>query len=192
MSEGLLFILSGPSGVGKDAAIKLMQQQRFPMHYAVTATTRPIRENEIAGKDYIFLSQDEFEGMLERDDFLEHADVYGKCYGTPKNQVLEPLAKGQDVLLKVDVQGADTVKDKMPHAIRIFLAPASFEELKERLESRLTESPEALLRRLREAEAEMAHAGEFDYVVYNRAGELEAAVREIQDIVLKEKARVEA
>ncbi|HLQ34433.1 MAG TPA: guanylate kinase [Chloroflexota bacterium] len=192
MPEGLLFILSGPSGVGKDAAIKLMQQQRFPMHYAVTATTRPIRENEIAGKDYIFLSQDEFEGMLERDDFLEHADVYGKCYGTPKNQVLEPLAKGQDVLLKVDVQGADTVKDKMPHAIRIFLAPASFEELKERLESRLTESPEALLRRLREAEAEMAHAGEFDYVVYNRAGELEAAVREIQDIVLKEKARVEA
>ncbi len=192
MPEGLLFILSGPSGVGKDAAIKLMQQQRFQMHYAVTATTRPIRENEIAGKDYIFLSQDEFEGMLERDDFLEHADVYGKCYGTPKNQVLEPLAKGQDVLLKVDVQGADTVKDKMPHAIRIFLAPASFEELKERLESRLTESPEALLRRLREAEAEMAHAGEFDYVVYNRAGELEAAVREIQDIVLKEKARVEA
>jgi len=192
MPEGLLFILSGPSGVGKDAAIKLMQQQRFPMHYAVTATTRPIRENEIAGKDYIFLSQDEFEGMLERDDFLEHADVYGKCYGTPKNQVLEPLAKGQDVLLKVDVQGADTVKDKMPHAIRIFLAPASFEELKERLESRLTESPEALLRRLREAEAEMAHAGEFDYVVYNRAGELEAAVREVQDIVLKEKARVEA
>jgi len=192
MPEGLLFILSGPSGVGKDAAIKLMQQQRFPMHYAVTATTRPIRENEIAGKDYIFLSQDEFEGMLERDDFLEHADVYGKCYGTPKNQVLEPLAKGEDVLLKIDVQGADTVKDKMPHAIRIFLAPASFEELKERLESRLTESPEALLRRLREAEAEMAHAGEFDYVVYNRAGELEAAVREIQDIVLKEKARVEA
>jgi guanylate kinase len=185
-----LFILSGPSGVGKDAAIKLMQQQCFPMHYAVTATTRPIRPNEVAGKDYIFLSQPQFDAMLAAEGFLEHADVYGKCYGTPRDQVLEPLARGEDVLLKIDVQGADTVKEKLPKAIRIFLAPSNFQELRQRLVDRMTDSGEALQRRLLEAESEMAHAGEFDYVVYNRADQLEAAVAEIQDIVRKEKAEV--
>ncbi|SRR5438093_7811774 len=190
MPEGLLFILSGPSGVGKDAAIKLMQEHGFPMHYAVTATTRPIRDQEIAGRDYIFLAQHEFDRMLREDEFLEHADVYGKCYGTPKAQVLEPLSRGENVLLKIDVQGADTIKAKMPQAIRIFLAPSGFQELKQRLESRLTESSDALLRRLREAEAEMAHSGEFDYVVYNRADELETAVRDIQDVIRKETSRV--
>jgi len=158
------------------------------MHYAVTATTRPIRPNEIAGKDYIFLSQAEFDAMLAAEGFLEHADVYGKCYGTPRDQVLEPLARGEDVLLKIDVQGADTVKEKLPEAIRIFLAPSNFQELRQRLMDRMTDSGEALQRRLLEAESEMAHAGEFDYVVYNRADELEAAVAEIQDIVRREKA----
>jgi guanylate kinase len=189
MPEGLLFILSGPSGVGKDAVIKLMQEQHFPMHYAVTATTRPIRAGEVAGKDYLFVTQDEFDRMVANDEFLEHANVYGKQYGTPKSQVLEPMAAGQDVLLKIDVQGADTVKDKVPQAIRIFLAPPSFQELRARLERRMTDSGEALLRRLHEAEGEMAHSGEFDYVVYNHAGELEAAVRDIQEIIHTEKAR---
>src|SRR5581483_3578325 len=129
MPEGLLFILSGPSGVGKDAAIKRLKAKGFPMHYAVTATTRTIRPGEIAGDDYIFLTAEEFERMLRDDEFLEYADVYGKQYGTPKAQVLDPLAAGQDVLLKIDTQGADTIKDKLPHAVRIFLAPPNFEEL---------------------------------------------------------------
>lgn len=188
MPEARLFILSGPSGVGKDAVIKRLKAGGFPMHYAVTATTRAIRPGEVAGHDYIFLTAAEFEDMLERDQFLEHADVYGKRYGTPKAQVLEPLVAGTDVLLKIDTQGADTVKSKLPHAVRIFLAPPNFEELKRRLTERLTESEDALLRRLREAEAEMACMGEYDHVVYNHSDALDDAVREIQAIVQQEKA----
>ncbi|HEX6511859.1 MAG TPA: guanylate kinase [Chloroflexota bacterium] len=192
-TSGLLFILSGPSGVGKDAAIKQLKSCCFPMHYAVTATTRPIRPGERAGEDYIFLTHEQFDGMLARNEFLEHANVYGERYGTPKAQVLEPLAQGQDVLLKIDVQGADTVKDSMPGAIRIFLAPPSFSELESRLRERdrLTTSEETLLRRLHEAEAEMAHAGEFDHVVYNQRERLDEAVRQIQEIVLNEKRKRE-
>jgi guanylate kinase len=193
-SEGLLFILSGPSGVGKDAAIKSLKARGFPMHYVVTATTRPIRPGEVPGCDYIFLTQEEFDRALAADEFLEHANVYGMLYGTPKAQVLPPLAEGRDVLLKIDVQGADAVKERMPRAIRIFLAPPSFQELERRLRERdrLNASEEILLRRLHEAEAEMAHAGEYDYVVYNHSDQLEEAVAEIQDIVLKERARARA
>jgi guanylate kinase len=190
MPEALLFILSGPSGVGKDAAIKRLKANGFPMHYAVTATTRGIRPGEVAGHDYIFLTPAEFDRMLEADEFLEYADVYGKRYGTPKAEVLEPLTTGCDVLLKIDTQGADTVKAKLPHAVRIFLAPPNFEELKRRLTERLTESEEALVRRLREAEAEMACMGEYDHVVYNHSDALDDAVRDIQDIVQMEKAKV--
>jgi guanylate kinase len=159
------------------------------MHYVVTATTRAIRPGEVAGCDYIFLTQEEFDKALAEDQFLEHANVYGMLYGTPKSQVLGPLSEGQDVLLKIDVQGADTVKGKMPHAVRIFLAPPSFQELENRLRERdrLNTSEETLLRRLHEAEAEMAHAGEYDYVVYNHSDQLERAVAEIQEIVLGER-----
>lgn len=194
MPEGQLFILSGPSGVGKDAVIKLLKARAFPMHYVVTATTRSIRPGEIAGEDYIFLTHAEFDGMLARDEFLEYANVYGERYGTPKQQVLEALEKGEDVLLKIDVQGADTVKNKVPNCFRIFLAPPSFHELESRLRERdrLTTSEEKLLRRLREAESEMAHAGEFDQTIYNHSEQLEQAVDEIQQIVLKERDRARA
>ena len=187
MPEGRLFILSGPSGVGKDAAIKALKARDFPMHYAVTATTRPIREEEVAGLDYLFLTHAEFDRLLAADGFLEHAEVYGERYGTPNDQVLPQLAQGRDVLLKVDVQGADAVKSKMPRAIRIFLAPPSFQALERRLRDRerLRASEAKLLRRLHEVEAEMAHAGEYDHIVYNRDEELESAVDEIQDIILK-------
>jgi guanylate kinase len=194
MPEGQLFILSGPSGVGKDAVIKLLKARAFPMHYVVTATTRSIRPGEIAGEDYIFLTQTEFDGMLARDEFLEHANVYGERYGTPKQQVLEALGQGEDVLLKIDVQGADTVKNKVPNCFRIFLAPPSFHELESRLRERdrLTTSEEKLRRRLREAESEMAHADEFDRTIYNHSEQLEQAVDEIQQIVLKERDRARA
>lgn len=178
-------MLSGPSGVGKDAVIKSLKARGFPMHYAVTATTRPIREEETAGEDYIFLTHAEFDRLLGADGFLEHAQVYGERYGTPKHQVLPPLASGDDVLLKVDVQGADTVKAKMPHTIRIFLAPPSFQALERRLRERerLRASEQKLLDRLHKVESEMSHAGEYDYVVYNRDGELEQAVDEIEQIL---------
>jgi guanylate kinase len=185
MPEGRLFILSGPSGVGKDAVIKTLQARGFPLHYAVTATTRPIREEEVAGVDYIFLSHPEFDRLLAEDGFLEHAEVYGERYGTPNEQVLPHLSRGQDVLLKVDVQGADTVKGKMPQTIRIFLAPPSFPVLERRLRERerLRVSEQKLLDRLHKVESEMAHAGEYDFVVYNHDAELEAAVNEIEDIL---------
>src|SRR5690242_10762719 len=159
-----------------------MREQRFPMHYAVTATTRPIRSNEIPGHDYLFVTVDEFERIRTSDGFLEYAEVYGKWYGTPKDQVLPGLEEGQDVLLNVDVEGADTVKPKMPQAVSIFLAPSSFDELKERLTDRMAER-NAVEQRLREAESEMTRAGEFDYIVYNRRGELDEAVRQIQEII---------
>lgn len=185
MPEGRLFVLSGPSGVGKDAVIKSLKAHGFPMHYAVTATTRPIREEETAGDDYIFLTHSEFDRLLGEDGFLEHAQVYGERYGTPKAQVLPCLARGENVLLKVDVQGADTVKAKMPHTVRIFLAPPSFQVLEQRLRDRerLRVSEQKLLDRLHQVEAEMSHAGEYDYVVYNRDGELEEAVQQIEDIL---------
>jgi guanylate kinase len=185
MPEGRLFILSGPSGVGKDAVIKSLKAHGFPMHYAVTATTRHIREEEEAGVDYIFLSHPEFDHLLAEDGFLEHAEVYGERYGTPKEQVLPHLEQGQDVLLKVDVQGADTVKERMPETIRIFLAPPSFQVLERRLRERerLRASEQKLLDRLHKVEYEMAHAGEYDHIVYNHDNELEAAVDEIEQIV---------
>lgn len=188
-TAGLLFVLSGPSGVGKDAVLKLMRATDVGVgiYYPVTATTRHIRPGEVHGVDYLFLTTGEFERMLTEDGFFEHAEVYGNHYGIPKTQVLEPLERGQDVLLKIDVQGADTVKTKEPRAIRIFLAPPSYDDLKARLEARLTESEEALRRRLQEAEAEMAYAGEFDHVVYNHDGQLEAAVDEIRQIIENER-----
>jgi guanylate kinase len=185
MPEGRLFILSGPSGVGKDAVIKSLKARGFPMHYAVTATTRPIRAEEVAGDDYLFLTHEQFDRLLAEDGFLEHAQVYGERYGTPKEQVLPFLAAGENVLLKVDVQGADTVKDKMPHTVRIFLAPPSFQVLERRLRERerLRASEEKLLARLRQVESEMARAGEYDCVVYNRDDELEQAVNEIERLL---------
>ncbi|HEU0169642.1 MAG TPA: guanylate kinase [Chloroflexota bacterium] len=191
-AKARLFVLSGPGGVGKDAVLKQMKAAGFRIHYPVTATTRPIRRGEVNGVDYHFLSREEFERMLAEGSFLEHAQVYGNHYGVPKSEVQEPMARGDDVLLKVDVQGAETVREMTPDAIRIFLAPASHADLQRWLEARVQETaepPEALRVRLQKAEDEMAFAGEFDYVVYNRNGELEAAVAEIERIIETERAR---
>ncbi|MDE3075789.1 MAG: guanylate kinase [Chloroflexota bacterium] len=181
--SGRLFILSGPSGVGKDAVIKRLKTERFPMHFTVTATTRHIRPGETDGEDYLFLTKQQFDEMAARGGFLEHVNLYGHCYGTPKQQVLEALTGGRDVLLKIDTQGAETIKTAMPDAIRIFLAPSSLAELERRLIDRSTESPEALERRIRNIEAEMACAGAYDYVVYNRDEQLGAAVKQIKRII---------
>lgn len=182
--RGRLFILSGPSGVGKDAVIKKLRTERFPMHFTVTATTRQIRPGEVDGEDYHFLTKPQFEELLARNGFLEWVNLYGgDFYGTPKDQVLDALAAGEDVLIKIDTQGAETVKQKIPDAIRIFLAPPSLEQLKDRLMRRGTESDEALRHRLKKTEAEMACAPDYDHVVYNKDDELDAAVEEIKSII---------
>lgn len=188
--RGLLVVLSGPSGVGKDAAIHRLKQQGFDIHYVVTATTRKQRPGEQDGIDYYFLSPETFEAMIARDEFLEWSWVHGNMYGPPITQVREKLAAGQDVLLKIDVQGAANVKARAHDAIFIFLAPPSIEELVERLHARRTESEQELDLRVANAYREMEALPVYDYVVVNHDGRLEQAVDEIRSIITAERLRV--
>jgi len=186
----LVVVISGPSGVGKDAILSRMKKLAVPGEYIVTATTRPKRPGEKDGLDYSFLSQAEFERMIEAGQLLEHASVYGYYYGVPFQPVKEALKKSSDVFIKVDVQGAKTIKDKLPQAVLIFITPPSYEELTRRLKERLTESPETLRRRLKTASEEMQKLPVFDYAVVNQQGKLDQAVAEIQAIISAEKCRL--
>ena len=186
----LLIILSGPSGVGKDAVLTRMRLLDRPFHLTVTVTTRPKRPMETDGVDYIFLSKREFGMMVAKDEFLEHAEVYGNHYGVPKHQVRDAMAAGMDVIIKADVQGAETIRALAPEALAIFLAPTDMAELEARLTARLTESPGALVLRLKTAAAEMQEAQKFDYVVYNPDGRIDEAVVQIERLVKLEKDRV--
>jgi guanylate kinase len=186
----LLVVISGPSGVGKDATVKRMEELGYPFHFVVTATTRPRRPNEVDGVDYHFVSEQEFAEMLENDELLEHAIVYGQHKGIPKKQVQEALESGKDVIMRVDVQGAATIHHLVPEAIFIFLTPSSEEELIHRLKKRKTETAEALERRIATAQEEMKHLDEFDYVVVNRDNHLDETVGTIAAIITAEKCRV--
>jgi guanylate kinase len=186
----LLVVVSGPSGAGKDATVKRMEEMGYPFHFVVTATTRPRRPNEVDGVDYHFVSQQEFAEMLEKDEFLEHAIVYGQHKGIPKNQVQEALASGKDVIMRIDVQGAATIRKLVPEAVFIFLTASSEEELIRRLEKRKTETPEGLKRRITTAREEMKRLGEFEYVVVNRDGHLDETVEIIAAIITAEKCKV--
>lgn len=189
--EGLLFVLSGPSGVGKDVALKLVQQQSdIDLHFIVTMTTRPARPGEVNGRDYHFVSIQEFQQLIQQGELLEWAHVYDDYKGIPKQPVREALAAGQDVILRIDVQGAATIRRMAPQAVFIFLAPGSMAELEQRLRKRHTESPEALAKRLALAPLEMAELTKFDYVVVNRDGALAEAVEQIKAIVIAERCRV--
>lgn len=186
----LLVVLSGPSGVGKDVALIQLKTSGAPYYFTVTATTRPKRPAEREGVDYIFLSSEQFRDLVDRHELLEWAQVYGNFYGVPTSQVREALARGQDTIVKVDVQGAATIKKLAPDAVFIFLAPPDLATLEQRLRLRMTEDGHNLAVRLKTAEAEMAQLPLFDYVVVNRDGQLEAAVHEIQAIIQAEKCRV--
>jgi guanylate kinase len=186
----LLIVLSGPSGVGKDAVLERMKQKRYPLHYAVTATTRPKRQREKEGSDYHFVFKAEFERMIEKNELLEWANVYGNLYGVPKREVQQALAGGHDVMVKVDVQGAASIKKIVPQAVFIFLAPPSMGELKGRLEQRKTESSIDLELRMQAAEKEMASLPMFDYVVVNHKDGVEMAISQIESIITAEKCRV--
>ena len=185
----LLIVLSGPSGVGKDALLSRMRELRKPYHFTVTATTRPQRPGERDGVDYIFVSHSAFRRMIERGELLESAEVYGNLYGVPKAQVAEALEGGHDVIIKADVQGAATIRKLAPEAVLIFLAPLSTEELERRLGQRMTESAEALKLRLKTAEREMQEASHFDYVVVNHQDRLDNAVQEIESVLAQERDR---
>jgi len=186
----LLIVLSGPSGVGKDVTLKRMKELGYPFHFVVTVTTRPIRPGELNGVDYHFISMEGFQRMLEGGELLEHANVYGHYYGVPKQEVRKALARGEDVVLRIDVQGAATIKRIVPDAVFIFLAPPSMEELIQRLEKRKTESAERLEKRIRIAREEIKALPNYDYVVINRDGRLDETVEQIAAIITAEKCRV--
>lgn len=186
----LLIVLSGPSGVGKDAVLSRMKGSGFPLCYAVTLTTRPQRDGETSGVDYYFTSETNFQNMVERGELLEWAKVYGHWYGVPKQQIRQALERGEDVILKVDVQGATTIKKLLPGAVLVFLTPPSIEEQEKRLKQRRTESAADLKLRLETFREEMKTLPLFDYIVVNHQGELDLAVSQIKAIVAAEKCRV--
>lgn len=187
----LLVVVSGPSAVGKDTVIKRMQELNYPFHFVVTATTRAPRKGERHGVDYFFLSEEEFLDLMRNGELLEHALVYGEHKGVPKAQVRRALASGQDVVMRLDVQGAATVRSLIPDAILIFLIASSEEELLRRLRARGTESAADLQRRIATIREEMQRIHEFDYVVVNRDSQLDCTAEQIAAIIATEKCRTQ-
>jgi guanylate kinase len=188
--QPLMVVISGPSGVGKDTVVDRMQERGLPFHFVVTATTRARRSTEVEGVDYVFLSQADFKGMLEAGEFIEHALVYGEHKGIPRQQVQHALESGIDVVLRVDVQGAKTLRGLYPEALLIYLATSSEDELVDRLKRRRTESPEKLQLRLEAAREEFGYLHLFDYAVINAEGQVEQAVDTILAIIQAEHHRV--
>jgi guanylate kinase len=186
-----LIVISGPSGVGKDTAIELLRTRYPEAYFAVTATTRPRRPGEIDGVHYYFMDEATFNARRADGEFLESANVYGYQYGVPRGPVRAALGRGQDVFVKVDVQGAASIRALVEHAIFIFLAPESMSELMRRLRSRKTDDPEALMQRFGTASRELGSAPEFDYVVFNESERAERTVEQIAAIVTAEHCRAE-
>jgi guanylate kinase len=187
---GLLVVLSGPSGVGKDAVLARLEAMGVPFTRIITATCRPIRPGEIPGKSYHFLTPEEFARWRSEGKLLEWAEVYGVPYGTPVEDVRRALAAGETVLLKIDVQGAAQIKQKAPDAVFIYLGPGSFEELVHRLFRRGTETKEVFQRRVQQAREELRQLPMYDYLVINRQGELDCAVEQVKAIITAERLRV--
>lgn len=186
----LLIILSGPSGAGKDTVLARMKELGYPLKHITTVTTRPQRAKERNNLDYHFVSIEKFQDMIERKELLEWANVYGNWYGVPKEPVKQALDKGHDVILKIDIQGAATIKKIVPQAVFIFLVPSSMEELAIRLKQRHTETTFDLALRIRTAEEEIKQLPLFDYVVLNKWGEIDRAVSDIKAIITAKKCRV--
>jgi guanylate kinase len=160
-----------------------MRESNLPCHYTVTATTRPRRDNEVDGVDYLFYTKSQFTAMILENEFLEHAEVYGNLYGVPKGPVNQALADGIDVIIKADIQGAATIRQNAPDAVLIFLDPPDIPELTRRLTERMTESPDALKIRIATAHREMEEGSKFDHRVVNHSGRLDDAVAEIKQIM---------
>jgi guanylate kinase len=189
-SKPLLIVLSGPSGAGKDAILSRMKRSGYPAQFITTVTTRPRRAREKNNVDYNFVSVESFQKMLKNKELLEYANVYGNWYGVPKKPLQQALNKGKDTIVKIDTQGAATIKKLLPQAVFIFLMPPSIEELGSRLKRRKTEPPPHLALRLKTAEEEIKKLPMFDYVVVNRQDEVGRVVREIEAIITAEKHRV--
>ncbi|MEJ7838321.1 MAG: guanylate kinase [Thermomicrobiales bacterium] len=185
-----VIIISGPSGVGKDAVLEQLQHHYPKAKYVVTATTRDMRPDEIDGVHYLFLTKDEFLSRIDANDFIEHASVYDNHYGVPRSPVVQGLAEGRDVIIKVDVKGHATLRRLIANTASIFIAPESTESLHEFLLNRKTESPEVLLKRLKISSEELARVDEFDYLVFNEPGRLEDTIDQICQIIEGEGRKV--
>ena len=186
----LLIALAGPSAVGKDVIVNRMKEQRIPFHFLATVTTRLPRPGEVDGVDYQFVTLNDYQEMLARGEFLEHAEVYGSYYGIPRSTILRVLAAHQDVLLRIGIQGIPTIKTLFPSAICILLAPASMEELMMRMQQRTSETGIDNTWRTTTAFEELEAAPIFDYVVINRNNRLDETVNVIVAIITAEKCRV--
>lgn len=181
MNKGNLFIIAGPSGSGKDTVMSEVLKVKKDLYFSISSITRPMRQGEVEGAKYNFISREKFEELLANDELLEHNEFVGNYYGTPKAPVIENLEKGIDVLIEVDVNGAEKIRKKMPDMISIFIMPPSLEELKRRLSGRGTESPEIVEKRINEALSEIERAKEFDYIVVN--DDLKVAVDDILSVI---------
>lgn len=186
--KGLLFVISGPSGVGKGTICRGLLSCYADVEYSVSATTRKPRTGETHGKEYFFYSKEEFQELIRREEFLEWAKVYDNYYGTPRRYVESIISQGKDCLLEIDVQGALQVKHKMPEGIFIFIMPPSKEELVRRITCRGTEQPEEISKRMKKVDEELTHLEDYDYVVLN--DHLSRAVETVRAIMTAERCRV--
>lgn len=184
-----MFIISSPSGGGKGTLIREVLRTVPNIGYSVSFTTRAIREGEVNGRDYFFVNQAEFERLVEHGDFLEYANVHGNLYGTSRAQIARETAAGRDIILEIDVQGANSVRSLLPQAVSIFILPPSFEVLSERLTRRQTESVTDLVVRLSNARTEVSHYKEFDYIIVN--DEVTKATIDLQSIIYAERLKRE-
>ena len=189
--EPLLIVISGPSGVGKDSVVQRMMERGMPFHFVVTATTREKREAEVHGKDYWFLSKNEFARMIEHNELIEYAIVYGDYKGIPKAQVREALESGKDVVMRLDVQGAETVRKLAPEALLIFITCESEDELERRLRERKTETADSLSLRIATARKELQRIEAFDYVIVNHDFHLDDTVNKVRSIIEAEHLKVQ-
>jgi guanylate kinase len=186
-SRGQLIVISGPSGAGKGTVCTaLLEKNNFWI--SVSATTRSPRSNEIEGTNYYFLTKEKFLEKIASEDFLEHAEVYGNYYGTPKSEVLKVLETGRDVILEIDIQGALMVKKAYPKGVFIFILPPSMEELKNRITNRGSETPESLITRFTSAHKEISFVSKYDYAVVNDT--VNSACDKIQSIIIAERCKV--
>lgn len=187
--KGLLVVVSGPSGAGKGTICKRLLETKDDLVASISVTTRKPREGEVDGKNYFFVSREEFMEMVERDGFIEYAEVYGNYYGTPRKYVEENIGKGRDVLLEIDIQGALQVKEKYKEGVFVFILPPSMEELKQRITKRGTENEKEILRRFEAAYREINYVSRYNYFIIN--DEVESATEKLRSIIMAEKCRVD-